>query len=102
MFSGGCRDPEEVLHTTKSGAQSPFNTRDRVTFTCDECYYGGGHITCKEDGQWTDYPVCYGEVKTSYALGLVAQLLVSDKQMGHSYVPLIPGVLSDVSGEGFL
>ena len=55
-FAAQCGSPvqEPNAHLEATGQV----VGDTVTYTCDECYNGGGNITCQGNGEWTAAPSC--------------------------------------------
>ena len=48
-----------------------YEVGTNVTYTCDECYEGGGISTCQCDGEWTPVPECrkckYGQCTSPWS-----------------------------------
>ncbi len=55
-----CKEPPPVPHSTRTGAQCPYYLEDQVQYSCDECYTGGGNITCLGHGKWSKRITCEG------------------------------------------
>lgn len=60
LFSGpqvqNCQDPGQVSNARRTG--NNFQVGARVTYECEECYRGGGSITCLSNAQWSARPTC--------------------------------------------
>ena len=57
---GTCHEPGGRPFSTRTGALFPYQTGDKVTYTCDSCYTGGMTITCLNDGRWSSNVACEG------------------------------------------
>ena len=58
-----CQDPGQVADSVRSGSVGPYPINSRVTYTCNNCYVGGGTITCQPNGQWTQTVVCRSKLQ---------------------------------------
>ena len=52
-----CGDPGSVQNAQRQVIN--FNVGSRATYTCTNCYIGGGALTCQGNGQWSQpRPTC--------------------------------------------
>ena len=51
-----CQDPGQIAYARRTGEN--FQVGSRVTYECNECYRGGGSITCLSNVQWSARPSC--------------------------------------------
>ena len=51
-----CDDPGTIPNAERGAVLLSVNSQ--VTYTCKDCYTGGGVITCQANGQWTPLPAC--------------------------------------------
>ena len=56
-----CGDPGTVINARRTG--NDFRMGQQVTYACNNCYFGGGTITCQANGRWTNLPTCSGKSK---------------------------------------
>ena len=56
--SGYCPGPGTIENTEISAPYTQYVVGTNITFTCDECYTGGGTSTCQCNGEWSPVPEC--------------------------------------------
>ena len=62
LYVSGCHIPEELENAVKTVFNTSYRFGTNVTYTCDECYTGGGISTCQaNDAQWSSVPKCTGK-----------------------------------------
>ncbi len=55
---GLCPEPGGVLQARRSGAVFPYQEDDKILYTCEPCYPGGGTIACLRNGEWSTFSNC--------------------------------------------
>ena len=59
QHSGFCNEPNDIDNAVRSVPSSQYKSGTRITYTCDECYSGGGTSICQcNDLQWSPVPNC--------------------------------------------
>ena len=58
-----CQDPGQVANAIRSGTAGPYPINSQVTYTCNNCFFGGGTITCQPNGQWTQTVQCSSKLQ---------------------------------------
>ena len=60
LFSVRCQDPGQVQNAQRTGFDYSVNAV--VSYRCNQCFTGGGSITCQSSGQWSPQtPQCRGK-----------------------------------------
>ena len=57
-ISGFCPEPEEMDNAVKS-VPPQYEVGTRISYTCDQCYTGGGTSTCQCNKEWSPVQKCY-------------------------------------------
>ncbi len=60
-FSDHCPEPGGLSHAVRSGDVYPYEAGSTITYTCNDCYDGGGDIECQRNGFWTMKTDCTSE-----------------------------------------
>ena len=57
-ISGNCPAPKDMENALEAVQSTQYESGTDVTYTCDECYMGGGISTCQCDGTWSPVENC--------------------------------------------
>ena len=55
---GICPEPEEMENAVKS-VPPQYEVGAKISYTCDQCYTGGGTSTCQCNREWSPVEKCY-------------------------------------------
>ena len=84
-----CGDPGQVENARRSGFN--FNVNGVVNYDCNQCYNGGGSITCQSNGQWSQRLSCRSKslaLSQNVSMKLYPQVMVEQTlrwNQGQSY-----------------
>ncbi len=56
--SAVCPAPHNITQAYVIGPQGPHTAGAQLQIVCDECYTGGGNMTCGKGGAWSQNPTC--------------------------------------------
>ena len=58
-----CPDPGQVVNGQRQGRvpAEGYTVGTTVEYECNECFEGGGDMTCLATGRWTKKPECEGK-----------------------------------------
>ena len=54
----GCPVPEELDNATMTVSDKSYSFGSNITYTCNECYTGGGVSMCEDNATWSSVPEC--------------------------------------------
>ena len=58
IFLEVCSDPGDIPNAQRSGTAGSYPVNSQVAYTCNQCYTGGGAITCQTNREWSQRPSC--------------------------------------------
>ena len=60
-IAGFCPEPKEMDNAVRTVPNTQYDVGTNVTYTCDECYTGGGTSTCQCNREWTPVEKCLSQ-----------------------------------------
>ena len=62
LLQGFCPEPSGIDNAVRSAPSTQYEVGTNVTYTCDQCYTGGGTSTCECNRKWSPVEECSSEL----------------------------------------